>query len=177
MSDSLWPYGLQHTGLPCPSLSSEICSDSCPLIWWCNLNISSSATPFFFVILSNLCLIYTWSRVEIFIFNNLLKQVLTPSFPNRDLYGKVSGLYKIYMSDNTCPLCAHSVSSHELIHPPSHLIITTFPQGGPTSKTWENLSNYGGLDFSFTKGNKGLQNSILTLIYCDFVFKFLQSAS
>ena len=54
----------------------------------------------FFVILSNLCLIHTWSRVEIFIFHNLLKQVLTPSFPNRDLYGKVSGLYKIYMSDS-----------------------------------------------------------------------------
>ena len=89
-----------HTGLPCPSLSPEVCSDSCPLIWWCYLTISFSATPFFFFILSNLCLIYTWARVEIFIFNNLLKQVLTPSFSNRDLYGKVSGLYRIYMSDS-----------------------------------------------------------------------------
>ena len=96
----LWPCRTQHTGLPCPSLSPEICSDSCPLIWWCYLTISSSATPFLFVILSNLCLIYTWARVEIFIFNNLLKQVLTPSFPNRDLYGKVSGLYRIYMSNS-----------------------------------------------------------------------------
>ena len=24
-----------------------VCSDSCPLIWWCYLTISSSATPFF----------------------------------------------------------------------------------------------------------------------------------
>ena len=29
------PYGLQHTGLPCPSLSPGVCSDSCALsLWW-----------------------------------------------------------------------------------------------------------------------------------------------
>ena len=28
MSDSLWPYGLQYARLPCPSLSSEVCSNS-----------------------------------------------------------------------------------------------------------------------------------------------------
>ena len=26
MSDSLWPHGLQHARLPCPSLSSRVCS-------------------------------------------------------------------------------------------------------------------------------------------------------
>ena len=30
MSDSLWPHGLQHARLPCPSLSPWICSNSCP---------------------------------------------------------------------------------------------------------------------------------------------------
>ena len=25
------PHGLQHTRLPCPSLSLEVCSDACPL--------------------------------------------------------------------------------------------------------------------------------------------------
>ena len=35
MSDSLWPHGLQHTRLPCSSLSPRVCSDSCPLSWWC----------------------------------------------------------------------------------------------------------------------------------------------
>ena len=43
MSDSLWLHGLQHTRLPCPSLSPRICSNSCPLSWWCYLTISSSA--------------------------------------------------------------------------------------------------------------------------------------
>ena len=28
---TLWPYGLQHTRLPCPSPSPKVCSDSCPL--------------------------------------------------------------------------------------------------------------------------------------------------
>ena len=40
------PHGLQHTRLPCPSAFPGICSDSCPLSWWCHPNISSSVTPF-----------------------------------------------------------------------------------------------------------------------------------
>ena len=47
MSDSLWPHGLQHTMLPCPSLSLGVCSNSCPLSWWCHLIISSSVALFF----------------------------------------------------------------------------------------------------------------------------------
>ena len=31
MSDSLRSHGLQHTRLPCPSLSPGVCSHSCPL--------------------------------------------------------------------------------------------------------------------------------------------------
>ena len=40
------PWTLQHFRLPCPSLSPEVCSNSCPLSWWCYLTISSSVTPF-----------------------------------------------------------------------------------------------------------------------------------
>ena len=32
MYDSLWPYELKHTRLPCPSPSLRACSNSCPLI-------------------------------------------------------------------------------------------------------------------------------------------------
>ena len=46
MSDSLWPHGLQHVRVPCPSPSSGVCSNSWPLSQWCYLTISSSATPF-----------------------------------------------------------------------------------------------------------------------------------
>ena len=46
MSDSLWPHGLQHARIHCPSLSPRVCSNSCPLSQWCHPTISSSATPF-----------------------------------------------------------------------------------------------------------------------------------
>ena len=46
MSDSLRPYGLQNARLSGPSLSPGVCSNSCPLSWWCYLNISPSASPF-----------------------------------------------------------------------------------------------------------------------------------
>ena len=45
MSDSLWPHG-PHVRLPCPSLSPGVCSDSCPLSWWCH-QISSSYVALF----------------------------------------------------------------------------------------------------------------------------------
>ena len=47
VSNSLQPHGLQHTRIPCPSLSPGICSNSCPLSQWCYLTTSSSATLFF----------------------------------------------------------------------------------------------------------------------------------
>ena len=46
MSDSLWPHGLQHTRLPCSTLSPRVCSNSCSLSWWCHPTISSIVTPF-----------------------------------------------------------------------------------------------------------------------------------
>ena len=46
MSDFLRPHGLQHTRLPCPSLSPGVCSNSCPLSQWCHPIISSSVTTF-----------------------------------------------------------------------------------------------------------------------------------
>ena len=44
--NSLWPHGLQHTRLPCPSSSPRLCSNSCPLSRWCHPTISSPVVPF-----------------------------------------------------------------------------------------------------------------------------------
>ena len=44
--DSLWPCGLQHARPPCPQPSLRVCSNSCPLSWWCHPNISPSVVPF-----------------------------------------------------------------------------------------------------------------------------------
>ena len=46
LSNSLQSHGLQHTRLPCPSLSPGTCSDSSPLNRWCHPAISSSVIPF-----------------------------------------------------------------------------------------------------------------------------------
>ena len=46
MSDSLPPYGLQNSRLPCPSPVLGAYSNSCPLSWWCHPAISSSVVPF-----------------------------------------------------------------------------------------------------------------------------------
>ena len=46
MYNSLWSHELQHTRLPCPSLSPWVCSNLCPLSWWCHPTISSSVTTF-----------------------------------------------------------------------------------------------------------------------------------
>ena len=48
MSNYLRPHGLQHTRLPCPSLSPEVCSNLCPLHRWCHPTISSSSSSYSF---------------------------------------------------------------------------------------------------------------------------------
>ena len=45
VSNSLWPHGLQHTSLPCPSPTLGACSNSCQLSWWRQAIISSSVIP------------------------------------------------------------------------------------------------------------------------------------
>ena len=46
VSDSLWPHGLQHARLPCPSPAPRAYPNSCPSSWWCHPTISSSVTLF-----------------------------------------------------------------------------------------------------------------------------------
>ena len=44
--DSLWPHGLQHARLPCPSPTPRANSNSCPSCRWCHPTISSFVIPF-----------------------------------------------------------------------------------------------------------------------------------
>ena len=44
---TLWdPHGLQQAGLPCPSPTPGVYSNSCPLSRWCRPTISSFVVPF-----------------------------------------------------------------------------------------------------------------------------------
>ena len=50
---TLWPHGLQHAKLPCPSLFPGVCSNLCPLSWWCHntiMQLCHNPGFFFFVI-------------------------------------------------------------------------------------------------------------------------------
>ena len=46
MSDSLWPHGLQHAGLPLSITNSQSLINSCPLRQWCHRTISFSVIHF-----------------------------------------------------------------------------------------------------------------------------------
>ena len=46
VSGSLRPHELQQARLPCPSLTTKACSNSCPLSRWCHSTILSSIVPF-----------------------------------------------------------------------------------------------------------------------------------
>ena len=77
LSDYLRPHGLQHSRLPCPSLSPGACSNSCPLSWWCHPTISScrllfllpSIFPSIRVFSNQSALCIRWPRYWSFSFN------------------------------------------------------------------------------------------------------------
>ena len=52
ISDTLQPYGLQHSRLPCPIPSPRVCPSSCPLNQWSYPTMSSSVTLFSFCLQS-----------------------------------------------------------------------------------------------------------------------------
>ena len=45
VSNSLQPHGPQHTRPPCPSPTTEVYPNPCPLSWWYHPTISSSVVP------------------------------------------------------------------------------------------------------------------------------------
>ena len=69
MSDSLWPHGLQHARLLCPSVSPGVCSNSCALSRECYLTshlylllLLSSIFPSIKVFSNELALGIRWSK-------------------------------------------------------------------------------------------------------------------
>ena len=50
---TLWPHGLQHARLACPSPTPGTYPDSCPTSQWCHPTISSSVIPFPFCLQSS----------------------------------------------------------------------------------------------------------------------------
>ena len=74
----MWPHGLKHARLLCPSLSPGVCSNSCPLSQWCYLTISSPSSlfPFSFsvfpsigVLSNEVALLIKWPKYWSFSFH------------------------------------------------------------------------------------------------------------
>ena len=45
VSNSLWPHGLHHSRLHCPSPTPGACLNSCPLSQWCHHTLSPLSSP------------------------------------------------------------------------------------------------------------------------------------
>ena len=71
VSTSLWPCRLYHTRLLCPPLSLAVCSNSCPLNWWCYLLLPLLLLPSIFprirVFSNELALCTRWPKYWSFI--------------------------------------------------------------------------------------------------------------
>ena len=84
LSDFLWPHGLQHARLPCPSPSPRACSNSYPLNQWCHPTISSSVTPFSSCPLS-------FPAIGSFLINQLFALKLLVNYvPSRNLHETIN---------------------------------------------------------------------------------------
>ena len=79
MSDPWQPHGLQHARPPCPSLSSGVCSDSCPLSQWCRLILCCSLLllPSVFPSIRGL---FQWTASLLWVLNVLDLQLQHQSF-------------------------------------------------------------------------------------------------
>ena len=76
VSDSLWAHGLQHAGLPCPSPTPRIYSNSCPLSYPSNhlilcrlLLLPPSIFPSIMVFSNESALLIRWPKYQSFSFN------------------------------------------------------------------------------------------------------------
>ena len=116
VSSSLWPHGLQHTRLPCPSATPGTCSNSCPSSRWCHPAILScrpllllpSIFPNIRVFSNESVLHIRWPKYWSFSFS------ISPSNENPGLISfRIDwfGLYYIYMHllEKSDPLIGHVI--------------------------------------------------------------------
>ena len=124
---TVWPHGLQRTGLPCPSPSPEF-AHSCPLNQWCSLAITSLCHPLLllpsifpsirvFSSESALCIIMWWAS------SNQLKALRAKPEDS----GKEGTLLAIHKSSLSFPSAALWNFSLTLWHQPElpacHLVL------------------------------------------------------
>ena len=105
MSDSLQLHGLQHARLLCPSLPPGVCSNSCPLHWWCYLTISSSAALFFAF---NIC-----TNIVYLSFSFWLTSLYIIGSRFIHLTRSESNMFLLWLSN--IPFCMHTILLYQFI--------------------------------------------------------------
>ena len=113
LSDSLWPHGLQHTRLRCPSPTPGAYSNSCPSSPWWHPTTSSSVIPFSSRVQSfpasgtfPMSQFFTSGGESVWVWINIYCTWAALSLRNRRLLMNL--LHKIWMC---FPICISSVQS------------------------------------------------------------------
>ena len=129
MSDSMQPHLLQHTRLPCLSLSHGVHSNSCPLSWWCHSTISSchpllllpSVFPSIRVFSSESALLIRWPKYWKFSFSislcNEYSELISFRTDWFDLLAVQGTLKSLLHSSKASILCHSAFFMVQLSHP------------------------------------------------------------
>ena len=117
MSDILWPHALQHARLPCPSLSPDACSNSCPLNQWCHPTSSSSVSLF-----SSFPQVFSFSSVQSF---SRVQVFATPWTAARQASLSIINSWSLLKFMSTAPMMP---SSHLILCCPLLLLPSIFPR-------------------------------------------------
>ena len=146
MSNSLWPHGLQHARLPCPSWTLRACSNSCPSRQGCHPTISFSLVPFSSC-LQSFPASESFPRSQFFTSSghsigvSALASVFSTNFQgwfSLELTGLISlqckGLSRVF--SNSTVQCSGSVMSNSLL--PRGLQHTRPPYPSPTLRACSN---------------------------------------
>ena len=99
MSYWLWPHGLQHPRLPCPSPTPRACSNSCPSSGWCCPTNLSSVVP--------ICSAFNFSQHQGFFSNKSVLQIRWPEYWNFS--------FSISLSNEYSGLITHRVDWFDLL--------------------------------------------------------------
>ena len=157
MSDSLWLYGLQHAMFPCPALSPGVCSDLCPLSWWCYPAISSSISPFSSMVV--MCNWYSYYLITQLKWYSLQIMNQTFSFPSQ---GIVIVMYSLLQQKYGMRFCHAKSSESE-----SHSVVSDSLWSHGLCSPWDSPGQNTGVGSrSFLQGIFPTQGSNPGLLHC-----------
>ena len=163
VSDSLWPHGLQHATLPCPSPTPGACSNSCPSSWWCHPTISSSIIPFSSIALTR----HTFVDKVISLLFNMLSRFVIAFLPRSKhlliswLQSPSAAILEPKKIKSVTVSIVFSSICHEVMGPGAMILVFWMLSFKPAFSLSSSLSSRGSvvpLSFMFTCCSKPVSN-------------------